>query len=289
MTETPRLFCFGLGFTGLRLARACLAEGWRVAGTCQNEDKKAALEAEGIEAFVLDRGHPLSDPAQALAGTTHILSTVPPDTEGDPVLDMHLADLKALAGLSWVGYLSTTGVYGDTGGALVDESAPLEPTSPRSERRLAAETRWRESGLPIHVFRLPGIYGPGSSALDKVRSGRATRIDKPGHRFCRAHVDDIVGALRASMATPNPGGVYNVCDDEPAPPAEVTAFACELLGVEPPPLRPFSDVEKTMSAMALSFWQDNRTVDNTKLKRELGWVPRYPTYREGLRACLDTD
>lgn len=291
MTDTapPRLFCFGLGYSAKVLARRLMADGWRIAGTTQTEEGQAELVAMGIEAFVMDRGHPLKDAAAALAGTTHLLSSVPPDAQGDAVLDAHLDDLRAIQGLRWVGYLSTTGVYGDTGGKVVDETAPLAPTSERSRRRLEAETRWRNSGLPIHVFRLPGIYGPGSSALDKVRSGNARRIDKPGHRFCRIHVDDIANVLRTSMAKPNPGAIYNVCDDEPAPPAEVTAFACKLLGLAPPPTIPYAEAEKTMSRMALSFWQDNRLVDNSRIKTELGVVLRHPTYREGLRACLQAE
>ncbi len=283
----PRLFCFGLGYSARVLARGLMAQGWRIAGTCQHGDKRAELEAAGIEGHIMDRGRPIEDAAAVLAGTTHILSSVPPDQDGDAVLDQHLDDLRAVEGLVWAGYLSTTGVYGDTGGEWVDETAPLAPTSPRSRRRMAAEARWCASGLPIHVFRLPGIYGPGSSALDKVRQGRATRIDKPGHRFCRIHVEDIAAVLAVSMAQPDPGAVYNVCDDEPAPPSDVTAFACRLLGVTPPPVTPWEEAEKTLSPMAMSFWQDNRRVDNSKIKRDLGTVLKYPTFREGLRACLE--
>ncbi|MEO5336135.1 MAG: SDR family oxidoreductase [Magnetospirillum sp. WYHS-4] len=280
----PRLFCFGLGYSARVLAARLRAAGWAVAGTTQHPDKRAALEAEGYQAFLMDRGHPLADAAGALAGTTHLLSSVPPDSLGDAVLDQHLGDLRAIANLAWAGYLSTTGVYGDTGGAVVDETALVAPTSERSRRRAEAEARWRVSGLPIHVFRLPGIYGPGSSALDKVRAGEARRIDRPGHRFCRIHVEDIAEVLTASMRRPNPGAVYNVCDDEPASPAEVTAFACRLLGMEPPPLEPFAEAAKAMSAMALSFWNDNRAVANGRIKQELGVVLKYPDYRTGLAA-----
>jgi nucleoside-diphosphate-sugar epimerase len=285
----PRLFCFGLGYSARVLARRLLADGWTVAGTTQHPEKFTELEAEGFHPFLMDRGHPLADPAAALTGTTHLLSSVPPDREGDAVLDRHLEDLRRIEGLEWAGYLSTTGVYGDTGGAMVDETAPVRPTSDRSRRRAEAEARWRSSGLPIHVFRLPGIYGPGYSALDKVRGGDARRIDRPGHRFCRIHVEDIAGAIRASMARPNPGAVYNVCDDEPASPAEVTAFACALLGLEPPPLEPFDRAAEGMSAMALSFWNDNRVVDNGRIKRDLGYRLAHPTFRDGLRAVLEAE
>lgn len=285
----PRLFCFGLGYTARVLARHKKVESWGVAGTTRRPEEKTELEAEGFQVFLMDRGRPLKDPAAALAGVTHVLSSVPPDEAGDAVLDQHLEDLRAVPTLEWVGYLSTTGVYGDTGGRVVDETAPVAPTSERSRRRAEAERRWLDSGLPVHVFRLPGIYGPHSSTLDKVRSGKALRIDRPGHRFCRIHVEDIAETLVASMARPNPGAVYNVCDDLPASPAEVTAFACELLGAPVPPALPYEEAVRTMSPMALSFWNDNRVVDNSRIKRELGVALRYTDYRAGLRAVLEME
>lgn len=284
----PTLFCFGLGYTAGSLARALRAEGWSVVGTCRDEDARARLLREGIDARRFDRAHPLADIGALLDAATHVLSTIPPDEIGDPVLDVHGAELAAAARPRWIGYLSTTGVYGDRGGGWVDESSPLQPTGERSRRRVAAEARWldlhRRHGRPVHVFRLAGIYGPGRSALDAVRAGRAQRIDKPGQVFSRVHVADIVTALRASMAKPDPGAVYNLCDDDPAPPAEVIAFACGLLGVSPPPLVP---IEKAaLSEMALSFYADNKRVSNQRMKNELGVKLRYPSYRDGLRALL---
>ncbi|MEK9725956.1 MAG: SDR family NAD(P)-dependent oxidoreductase, partial [Rhodospirillaceae bacterium] len=183
---------------------------------------------------------------------------------------------------------STTGVYGDTGGAWVDETAPASPDVGRSRRRAEAEAGWRDLAvrhdLPLHTFRLAGIYGPGRNVLDQARAGTARRIVKPGHRFSRIHVDDIARVLLASMARPDPGAVYNVCDDEPAEPAEVTAFACALLGIEPPPLVPFEEAARAMTPMGRTFWTDNRRVRNDRIKRELGVDLAYPTYREGLRA-----
>src|SRR5690349_1962403 len=180
----PRLFCFGLGFSALALADRMLAEGWRVAGTCRSPAKAAALAGRGIETFLFDRGRPLDEAAAALAGTTHLLSSVPPDAAGDPVLDQHGDAVCGLAGIAWAGYLSTTGVYGDHGGGWVDESTPVAPNLPRARQRAAAERGWldlhRRCGLPVHLFRLAGIYGPGRSALDAARSGTARRIDKPG-------------------------------------------------------------------------------------------------------------
>jgi nucleoside-diphosphate-sugar epimerase len=287
----PRLFVFGLGYSALALAESLMIEGWHVAGTSRDIDQCSDLAAHGIETHRFDRGLPLADLAAALAGTTHLLSSVPPDADGDPVLDMHAEDIAALNGLQWVGYLSTTGVYGDRGGGWVDEESELKPTSDRSRRRVAAEAAWlglwRDHGLPVHAFRLAGIYGPGRSALDAVRAGSAKRIDKPGQLFSRIHVADIAQVLRASMARPDPGGIYNLCDDNPAPQQEVMAFACELLGVAPPPLMPFEDAD--LSAMARSFYADNRRVRNDRVKRQLGVTLRYPDYQTGLRALLEAE
>lgn len=288
--SVPHLFCFGFGYSAEALARRLQAEGWRVSGSCRDPMKQRRLAAEGYRLHLLDRGRPLADPEAALAGVTDVVVSVPPDAAGDPVLDQHAADLVAHARLRWIGYLSTTGVYGDTGGAAVDETAPLAPTSERSRRRVEAERRWldlyRRQQLPVHIFRLAGIYGPGRSSLDQVRTGVARRIDRPGHLFSRIHVDDIATVLRASMARPDPGRIYNVCDDEPAAPADVIAYACRLLGREPPPPVPFEAAAAGMSAMAKSFWRDNRRIDNRRIGRELGVRLRYPDYRSGLAAIL---
>jgi nucleoside-diphosphate-sugar epimerase len=286
----PHLFCFGLGFSARALASRLIREGWIVSGTCRTPSAREELLAAGITAYLLDRGRPLDAAASTLAGVTDIVSSVPPDAAGDSVLDQHAQDIAACEGLRWVGYLSTTGVYGDTGGAVVAEDAALRPTSGRSRNRVAAERAWldlhRTKGVPVHIFRLAGIYGPGRSAIDQVRAGQARRIDQPGHLFSRIHVSDVANVLRASMARPDPGRIYNVCDDMPASPADVTAFACTLLGVEPPPLVPLDDVRAEMSAMALSFWRDNRRVDNGRIKREIGVVLNYPDYRSGLQAIV---
>ncbi len=283
-----RLFCFGLGYSALTLARRLMAEGWSVAGTTRSEDKRVRLAADGIEVHLFDRDRPLDDPGTALAGASHLLSSVPPDGTGDPVLDLHRSDIAAVETLGWLGYLSTTGVYGDRGGDRVDEDSDLTPTGERGRRRVAAEEAWLDlwerDGLPVHLFRLAGIYGPGRSALDGVRDGTARRIDKPGQLFSRIHVDDIASVLEASIARPRPGAAYNLCDDEAAPPQEVVAYACELLGREPPPLVPFEEAE--LSDMARSFYRDNKRVSNARIKAELGVTLEYPTYREGLRAIL---
>ncbi len=285
-----RLFCFGLGYSAARFAERLRAEGWAVAGTCRGAEKAMALSARGIDTFRFDRGRPLDDARAALAGTTHLLSSVPPDEAGDAVLDHHGVDIARLGSLDWVAYFSTTGVYGDRAGGIVDEDSPLEPTSARARRRVEAETGWlalwRERGLTqrqaVHIFRLAGIYGPGRSAFDQLRAGTARRVAKPGHVFSRIHVDDIAGALCASLA--RPGAVYNLCDDNPAPGEEVVAYAATLLGVAPPPLIPLEAAQ--LSPMAESFYRDNKRVSNARIKRELGFRLTYPDYRAGLAAIL---
>jgi nucleoside-diphosphate-sugar epimerase len=287
MTAAPaRLFCFGLGYSALALAEALLAEGWGVAGTCRSAEKQAELSRRGIAAHLFERGRSLAD--RAFDGVTHVLQSIPPDDEGDPVLAIHGATLARLAELRWFGYLSTTGVYGDRGGDWVDEHSDLQPTGERGRRRVAAEVGWSRlshaEGLPLHIFRLAGIYGPGRSALDSLRAGTAKRVIKSGQVFSRIHVADIVQVLRASMARPNPGAVYNVCDDDPAPPWEVIEYAAELLSVLPPSAVPFE--RAPLSDMARSFYDDNKRVRNERIKRELGVRLRFPDYRAGLRALL---
>jgi nucleoside-diphosphate-sugar epimerase len=282
-----RLFCFGLGYTALALARVLAAEGWQIAGTTRDRDKRTRLEVEGIEVYAFERDRPLEQAERALAGTTHVLSSIAPDEQGDPVLGRHARDLLRCASIVWAGYLGTTGVYGDRGGEWVSEADPVAPTMPRTLRRARAEGHWLASGLPVHLFRLAGIYGPGPgrNALAAARAGTARRIVKPGQVFCRIHVDDIVQVLRASMARPNPGAIYNVADDEPAPPQDVVTFACTLLGIQPPPETPFDQAE--LSPMARSFYSDSRRVANARIKEELAVSLHYPSYRAGLRALLD--
>ncbi len=285
MGNSPHLFCFGLGYSASFLARRLLGQGWRVSGTCRTPEKQAELKALGIDALLFDRDRPFADAPAALRGVTHLLSSVPPDAQGDPVIGAHRAAIDAIApGLAWIGYLSTTGVYGDRAGGWVDETSALEPSGERGRRRLAAERGWLGLTQPAHLFRLAGIYGPGSSALDAVREGRARRVIKAGQVFSRIHVEDIAQVLEASMARPNPGVAYNVCDDDAAPPADVVTFACALLKVAPPPEVPF---EKTdLSPMARSFYDDNKRVSNARIKWELGVALRYPSYRDGLPAIL---
>jgi nucleoside-diphosphate-sugar epimerase len=262
-----------------------MMKGWRITGTCRSRDHQIELSRIGIEAHLFDRDHRISNLPALLAEATHLLSSVPPDETGDPVLDMHRAEIDAVAqGLAWIGYLSTTGVYGDRNGGSVDEMSALTPSGERGRRRVAAEQAWLALKQPAHLFRLAGIYGPGSSALSTMREGRAKRIAKPGQIFSRIHVADIAQVLEASMARPHPGAAYNVCDDDPAPPSDVIAFAAALLNMTPPPEVPFEQAE--LSPMARSFYDDNKRVSNSRIKRELGVALHYPSYRVGLPAIL---
>ena len=302
MAQDPphRLFCFGLGYTALALIDALGADGgdagkWRVAGTRQDRDDAAALTRRGIEVFVFDGAKPMEDAPDALEGASHILVSIPPMDEGDVVLRHHGRDIAALASaeprLRWLGYLSTTAVYGDRGGGWVDETSALSPSGARGRKRMNAEAGWldlwRRHRVPAHIFRLAGIYGPGRSALDQARSGGAKRIYKPGQVFSRIHVADIAAVLMASMARPNAGAVYNVADDTPAPADEVLAFASELLGLAPPPIVPFAEAD--LSEMAKSFYADNKRVGNERIKSELGVRLRYPDYKQGLGALAAAD
>jgi nucleoside-diphosphate-sugar epimerase len=288
----PVLFCFGLGFTAQALAARLQRQGWGIVGTCRSLEKAAALAGRGWDLHVFDGTAPLAD-ASVLAPATHILISVPPDAQNgagdDAVLRLHGAALAKLPHLKWLGYLSTTGVYGDRGGDWVDEGSDLRPTQDRSIRRAAAEAAWLKlagQGVPVHAFRLAGIYGPGRNQLEGVKRGTAHRIVKPGQVFCRIHVEDIATVLQASMDRSDPGAVYNVADDEPAPPQEVVAHAATLLGLPLPPEVPFDAA--TLSPMAASFYGDNRRVRNGRIKTELGVTLQYPTYREGLKALLPT-
>jgi len=279
------LLCFGLGYSARVLAQRLAAKSWEIRGTTRRPDKSASLTAAGWPGFVFDRLHPL--PAEALHGVSHVLTSIAPDDVGDPVLDLHGAQLLALTSLAWAGYLGTTAVYGDHQGGWVDEDTAIEPTLARADRRARAEAAWLASGLPVQIFRLAGIYGPGRNALVNVKDGTARRIVKPGQTFSRIHVEDIASVLEASIARPRPGAIYNVCDDAPAPPQDVVTYAAELLGVAPPPEQPYDTAE--LSPMARTFYKDNRRVRNDRIKRELEVRLAYPDYRAGLSALAAVD
>ncbi len=274
------LFCFGPGFSLKALARQLLNNDWSVSGTYREADGAENLAALGIDPI------PFNAADAAMESATAIISTVPPSAEGDPVLARYGDQLANISKQAWIGYLSTTGVYGDTGGALVDEASALNPSNDRSQWRATCEQGWLS--VSAHIFRLSGIYGQGRSSVDRLRLGLARRIDNPGHLFSRIHVDDIAQTLIASINQPSPGQIYNLCDDEAAEQQVVEAYAAELLGIEPPPLVPFDEVIKEMLPIAKTFWQDNRRVNNARIKNELGVKLIYPTYREGLTAIYQS-
>jgi nucleoside-diphosphate-sugar epimerase len=283
-----RLFVFGPGYVGLALARRLAAAGWSVGASARSQAARAALAAEGIEAA------DLADPPTlqaALAGADAILVTAPPDEHGCPALDPTRAALAAGGGAAarpWIGYLSSTGVYGDREGGWVFEHGALNAQSVVGARRVAAERSWlalgADAGATVAIFRLPGIYGPGRSAFDRLRDGTARRIVKPGQVFSRIHLDDLTAALQASIARPRAGGIYNLCDDEPGPPQDVIGEAARLLGVVPPPETAFDAA--VLPAASRRFFAESKRVSNALAKAELGWRPAYPSYREGLRAIL---
>jgi nucleoside-diphosphate-sugar epimerase len=270
------LLCFGFGFSAHTLCAQLDRNAWKMSATSRSPEGLAEIEKQGIHAVIFG--------AELPKDITHLLVSAPPGADGDPVLNAYRDGLRA----AWTGYLSTTGVYGDRRGGWVDEDAALTPSTERGRRRVDAERAWLDydgkHDLGLHIFRLAGIYGPGRNQLVSIRDGTAQRIVKEGQVFSRIHVDDIASALMAAMVKPDVARVYNVCDDEASPPQEVVAYAAALLGLEPPPEIPFE--QATLSPMARSFYTESKRVSNARLKSELGWRPKYPSYREGLRALL---
>lgn len=282
----PRLLVIGGGYTGLRFGRAARDLGFAVLLTSRREREPEA----GLHWLQFDSSSGVCPAADALHGITHALVTAAPDSNGssaDPAL-ARLGPMLQAQPLQWMGYLSTTGVYGDTGGAWVDEGSPTHPKPGRSQRRLEAEKAWQNSGLPLQIFRLPAIYGPHRCPFASLREGSTRLIHKPGQVFSRVHVDDIVGALLHCLSLPPASrpGVVNVCDDVPCPSSESLGYAAHLLGLKLPPVQRYRDIEADLSPMARSFWSENRRASNQLLCRTLGYRLRYPSFREGFQASL---
>jgi nucleoside-diphosphate-sugar epimerase len=280
MTQT--LLSFGHGYSAQALGRLLLPRGWRVIGTTRSEDKADAVLQGGTELRIW----PGDDIIPALDAATHLLVSAGPNDAGDPVLTELRDEIAKRAGqFAWVGYLSTTGVYGDHQGNWVDENTPLTPATKRGIARMKAEAAWSAiDGLPLHIFRLAGIYGPGRGPFAKVRNGTARRIIKKGQVFSRTHVADIARVLEASIKRPNPGAAYNVCDNDPAPPEDVIGYAAELLGMPVPLAVDFETAD--MTPMARSFYAESKKVRNDKIKDELGVKLLYPDYKSGLKALF---
>lgn len=280
----PHIFCFGLGYSALSLVKQLLSDGWRVSGTCRTSEKCERLRIAGITAYIFDTDLPLQE-IWDLQSVTHVLHSIPPNEHiGDTVYQHHLNELRKLPNLEWLGYLSTTGVYGDHGGAWVNEATKINPPPGRNQRRADAESLWLASGLPAHIFRLSGIYGKGRSIIDELKVGTAHRIYKEGQVFSRIHVEDIALILRSSIQAPNPGRIYNCADNKPAPQNEVVEYAAKLLKIAPPALVNFENAE--LSEMAKSFWASNRRIKNERIKQELNVQLKYPSYIEGLLSLI---
>jgi nucleoside-diphosphate-sugar epimerase len=287
------LICFGLGYSARHFVENFGEKFDRIVGTVRDTERAAELNAqpsERLKALIFDGNSATPELWSAIAEVDAALVSVPPDENSDPVLRACGDVLAHAQRLRSVVYLSTIGVYGDSGGAWVDEATPPQPGAARSRERLAAEQAWLDfgarRGIAVAILRLAGIYGPGQNALAQIARGSARRVVKPGQVFNRIHVGDIAQAIDGAF-TRRASGIFNVADDEPTPPADPIVFAAQLMGVEPPPAIPFAQAAPTMSPMALSFWQECRRVKNDKLKRELGISLRYPTYREGLRALFE--
>lgn len=281
------LLVIGFGFSASALAMRIKDPSWRIIGTTTKEEGLADIRAHGFEAIAFDGTAPSPALATAISEATHLLISAPPNAQGDPFLACHAEDLAHAAGLVWIGYLSTIGVYGDHGGAWVDETTSPHPVSERSRWRLGAENAWQQFAeayqVTLQIFRLAGIYGPGRNAIAQIKAGRERRIFKPDQVFNRIHVDDIAAVVEAGIhAGRHAQGIFNVTDDEPAPPQDVSAFAAELLGITPPQLVPWE--EANLSPMARSFYLENKRARNERIKDVLGVRLTYPTYREGLRA-----
>jgi nucleoside-diphosphate-sugar epimerase len=270
-TYMNHLFCFGFGFSAKTLAAQLDRTDWKISGTSRSEQGVAAINEQNC------RGILFNDLKAIPEDVTHVLSSVPPGDEGDVVIQNFMTEIMKRK-FQWIGYLSTTGVYGDHDGAWVDENTPLTPNTKRGEKRVAAEAEWLK--LKAHIFRLAGIYGPGSNQLESLKNGTAKRIIKQGQIFSRIHVEDIAGIVAASIAKPHPSRVYNGADDEPCPPQVVVAYAAQLLGLAPPPEIAFEHAE--LSPMAKSFYADSKKVSNARVKNELGYQFKYPNYCEGL-------
>lgn len=277
---TATLISFGHGYSAQALSRVLEPRGWRICGTTRDPAQAATIRASGAEPLIWPGQRPDLD------GVTHMLISTAPNADGDPVLAALGDEIAARAAqFDWVGYLSTTAVYGDHQGAWVDETTPPAPTAERGRWRVQAEQQWLGiPNLPTHIFRLAGIYGPGRGPFSKLKRAGMRRIIKPGQVFSRIHVADIAQVLAASMAAPNPGAIYNVCDDEPVPPQDVIAYAAELQGLPLPPAVPFDEADLT--PMARSFYNENKRVRNDRIKEELGVRLLYPDYRVGLDALM---
>ena len=283
------LLVLGMGYAAAAAGQMLLRRGWEISGTARSQARLNELAVEGFYPIQFDEAGEIQS---ALRKVTHLLISTPPGAQGDPALKKYGNDIRKAPALRWAGYLSTIGVYGDRNGCWVDEETPAAPSPGRGEARADAERAWTElcnkRGLPLDIFRLAGIYGPGRSPLERIAENRSQRVIKPGQVFNRIHVDDIAQTIIAAISKPPSvagSRIFNVSDDEPAPPQDVILYASTLIGAQPPEEVSFEDA--ALSPMARSFYEDNKRVRNDRIKRELGVVLKYPTYREGLAALAE--
>lgn len=291
VSDSPpeKLFCFGLGYTGSALARHLSDFGWLVDGSIRSPKNNSPWTRSEIAVHIFNGEEPCQEALESIRSADYVLSCIRPTEKGDPILIHHAQDLIENRNLKWAGYLSTTGVYGDHAGGEVDESSPMNLSNERNRRRAAAEREWlklwERHSLPVHIFRLVGIYGPGRGTLEKLKQGKAQRIDCPGAAFSHIHIDDAVQVLARSMQSPNPGGIYNVCDDAPVSQRESMEYACDILNNPYPPLVGLD--ESNLSELGRSFYSDRKQVQNRRIKEELGVKLKFPNYREGLAALAE--
>ncbi|MCH2037976.1 MAG: SDR family oxidoreductase [Rickettsiales bacterium] len=281
MTRSKHIFCFGLGYSARILAKKLHDMGWKVSGTCTTEEKKQQLAELGYDVYIFNN-HQCDIPKTIFPKITHILHSIPPVAEEGMVYRYIQSISTSLLSLEWVGYLSTTGVYGNHDGEVVTETSELRPPNERTVKRVATEKIWLESGLPVHIFRLSGIYGAERNYFKSLREQEVTRIYKKGQLFSRIHVEDIANILMKSIENPNPQSIYNCADDKPESQDKVVDFAAKLMGIESPPLIPYENANLTV--MQRSFYQNNRIITNNKIKNELDVHLKYPTYEDGLKA-----
>jgi dTDP-D-glucose 4,6-dehydratase len=288
-TYSGNLFCFGLGFSSQALARRLISKNWLVSGTSRNNKLRESIKKLGISVYSYDGNQISPDIYDAIHKATHVLISIPPQKSGDIVLQQFSSDIAKWKHLKWVGYISSTAVYGDTKGTWVDETSPLKPINSRGYQRMEAENAWikifKKHDLPVIIFRCVGIYGPGRNLLVSVRQSRARNIIKPGLVFSRIHVEDLAQTLEASIQCPQPGEIYNVSDDLPTSPSEAVEYACSLLNIESPSPIPYESAKLT--DIVRDFYQANKRVSNKKIKKELGVKLLYPDYRVGLNALLN--
>ena len=287
-TYKGHLFCFGLGFSSQALARRLISKNWLVSGTCRDPSLNEPIKKIGVSVYLYNGNQVLPEIYDAIHNATHILISIPSQRSGDIVFQQLSSDFLNWSHLKWIGYISSTGVYGDTKGEWVDETSPLKPVTARGTQRVEVESAWlklhEKYNLPVVIFRCVGIYGPGRNLLVSVKQGRARSIKKTGLVFSRKHVEDLAQTLEASMQRPQPGEIYNVSDDHPSPPSEALNYACGLLNIKPPTPIPYEKAELT--DMARSFYQANKRISNNKIKKELGIKLQYPDYRVGLNALI---